>query len=402
MEQGTGKTRVAVELIESTDASFVLFLCPYSTKDNLESEIQKWDLNREYLIVGYETISSSDQQYLELLEIIESVQGDVFIVADESIFIKNEETKRFDRVMKLAESSEYRLILNGTPVTKNEWDIYNQMAFLSHKIINMTRLEFMNTFFTRVQYKKKFERPREFYKLSKVNVHYLHKLIEPFIFRVNMEFDKNIKRRYEMIEASFDSVDQYLELKDKLMNQLVAEEQILDTLSFMRYVAFTDEQRCKQIADQIGGQTIVFCSYIKEIEQISSNADCYVITGGTSVEERTNILESFKNDDKPLLMTYGVGAYGLNLQFCHRMAFASLTFDYGKIEQAQARIKRIGQENNIEYTYFTSNLGIYDLIEQNIENKTNLSELMVSKVKEVFKNEEIFRTERTRSGVRSD
>lgn len=388
MEQGTGKTRVAIELAHSTDSDYVLFLCPFSTKNNLTTEIEKWQLNIDYEVMAYETISSSDRQYLELLDRIKS-KNKLFVIADESIFIKNEETKRFRRVMSLAESSEYRLILNGTPVTRNEWDIYNQMEFLSPKIINMSRLEFMNTFFTKVQYKKKFERPREFYKLSKVNVHYLHKLIEPFIFRVNMEFGKEIARRYEMIEASADTIDRYLELKDKLMNQLVAEEQILDTLSFMRYVSFTDKERCKQIADRIGGQMIVFCSYIKEVERIASHADCYVITGDTSSEERAIMLEAFKNDNKPLLMTYGVGAYGLNLQFCDRMAFASLTFDYGKIEQAQARIKRIGQNKDIEYVYFTSNLGIYDLIEQNIRNKTNLSDLMIRKVKEVMQNEKV-------------
>ncbi|PJH58710.1 hypothetical protein CVR97_28315, partial [Salmonella enterica subsp. enterica serovar Typhimurium] len=102
MEQGTGKTRTAIELIESTDSTFVLFLCPFSTKHNLKQEIDKWGLSKEYMIVAYETISSSDVQYLDLLEVIESIQGNIFIVADESIFIKNEETKRFDRVMTLA------------------------------------------------------------------------------------------------------------------------------------------------------------------------------------------------------------------------------------------------------------------------------------------------------------
>ncbi|PJH58731.1 hypothetical protein CVR97_28200, partial [Salmonella enterica subsp. enterica serovar Typhimurium] len=138
-------------------------------------------------------------------------------------------------------------------------------------------------------------------------------------------------------------------------------------------------------------------SYIQEIEQIASFLDCYTITGDTKSQERTNTLEAFKIDSKPLLMTYGVGSYGLNLQFTNRIAFASLTFDYAKIEQAQARIKRLGQEKDITYTYFTSNLGIYDLIQQNIENKTNLSDLMVQEVKEVFKNENLSRKKRIRS-----
>ncbi|PJH64410.1 SNF2-related protein, partial [Salmonella enterica] len=220
MEQGTGKTRTAIELIESTDSTFVLFLCPFSTKHNLKQEIDKWGLSKEYMIVAYETISSSDVQYLDLLEVIESIQGNIFIVADESIFIKNEETKRFDRVMTLAKSSEYRLLLNGTPITNNEWDLYNQMDFLSPKIVGMDRIQFLQTFFTKVQYKKKFQRPREFYKLSKVNVHYLRKLIEPYVFRVSMNFDKQINTKYEMIPASNETIERFLNLKEELLDKI--------------------------------------------------------------------------------------------------------------------------------------------------------------------------------------
>ena len=79
-------------------------------------------------------------------------------------------------------------------------------------------------------------------------------------------------------------------------------------------------------------------------------------------------------------MTYGTGAFGLNLQFCHRIAFVSLTFDYAKIDQAMSRIKRIGQENDIEYTYFTSNLGIYNMIKDNIAKKQTLKELIIDKI----------------------
>ena len=124
MEQGTGKTRVAIELINSTTATLALFFCPFSTKANLETELIKWKLDKEYLIIGYESISTSDKLYLELLFRVESEKS-VFIIADESIFIKNEQSKRYQRLIEISKHSEYRLILNGTPITKNEWDIYN-------------------------------------------------------------------------------------------------------------------------------------------------------------------------------------------------------------------------------------------------------------------------------------
>jgi hypothetical protein len=85
MKQGTGKTRVAIELIHSTDCDFVLFLCPYSTKRNLLDEIEKWGLDKPFEVVGYETISSSDRKYLELMD-LKSKYSKIFIVADEPAF----------------------------------------------------------------------------------------------------------------------------------------------------------------------------------------------------------------------------------------------------------------------------------------------------------------------------
>lgn len=95
MKQGTGKTRVALELIKSTDCDFVLFLCPFSTKANLKSEIDKWGLDRPFEIVGYETLSSSDRTYLKLLD-LQNQYHKIFIVADESVFIKNSDSKRYE------------------------------------------------------------------------------------------------------------------------------------------------------------------------------------------------------------------------------------------------------------------------------------------------------------------
>lgn len=379
MKQGTGKTRVALELIKSTDCDFVLFLCPFSTKSNLRAEIDKWGFDRSFEIVGYETLSSSDRTYLKLLS-LQKQYHKIFIVADESVFIKNSDNKRFERMLKLRDMSEYRLILNGTPITKNEWDIYNQMEFLSPLIIKMNRLEFLQTFFKKIKYKRVGESPREFYKLSTVNIGYLHKLIEPYIFEADLEFDKNIHVKNIEILSSGETDELYEERKQSLLNSLAIGECKVEQFTNLAVACFDDKERHKAIAKQLKGQIIVFCSLLSEVKHISEEIDCYVITGATVPNERIKIINQFKEDNKPLLMTYGTGAFGLNLQFCHRIAFASLTFDYAKIDQAMSRIKRIGQENDIEYTYFTSNLGIYNMINDNIVKKQTLKELIIDKI----------------------
>lgn len=382
MEQGSGKTRVAIELAHSTNSDFVLFLCPFSTKDNLITEIQKWQLKIDYDVVGYESLSVSDRLFSNIMNKLKNKT--VFIVADESIFIKNDETIRFKRVMELAEQSEYRLILNGTPITKDEWDLYNQMYFLSPKIIGMGRQEFLNTFFTRIQYKKKEQREREFYQLSDINIEYLYKLIEPFIYRVRLQFDKQENEIEHFIPSSIETIEDYNKAKDVLLKSIENEEEFLSDLVNLQYITFTDKERLKHISKHLKGKMIVYCAYVEEAKYLSSLIPSYLITGETNNNDRASILDSFKSNDKPLILTYGVGSYGLNLQHCNRMAFSSLTFDYGKMEQAKYRIKRLGQEKDIEYIYFRSSLGIYNMIENNLKMKINLSETMIEKIKELI------------------
>lgn len=382
MKQGTGKTKVALELIKTTDSNLVLFFCPFSTKDNLQDEINKWTLDIDYKIIGYETLSSSDKTYIELLEEIENKK--LFIVADESIFIKNDDTKRYKRLISIAKMSDYRLILNGTPLTKNEWDIYNQMNFLSEKIIGMSKQEFLNVFFKKISYKKAGKRPKEFYKLSDVNIDYLHKLIAPYIFECDFIFDKNEEIKHIRIIASEEVQESYNRKKQQLLNSISKGESIIDQFQNLAYSCFNDEKRHVEIAEYIKkeNQIIVFCTLVSEAINIANQLNCYLITGDTPLNERSEIKEKFKNDSKALVMTLGTGAYGLNLQFCNKVAFSSITFDYAKTEQAISRIKRIGQQNDIEYTYFTSNLGIFNMIFENNEKKKSLKELLIDKINE--------------------
>ena len=57
MEMGTGKTKVALDLVNYNNVDYLIYVTPYSTISNVESEIQKWKVNCNYTIVGYEKIS---------------------------------------------------------------------------------------------------------------------------------------------------------------------------------------------------------------------------------------------------------------------------------------------------------------------------------------------------------
>lgn len=383
MQQGTGKTRVALELINSSDADFVLFVCPHSTKANLSAEIEKWNVLRTpFEILAYETLSHSDKSYLEIRDTLRRYSHS-FIVADESLFIKNDMSKRYARMLELAKLSDYRIILNGTPVTKNEWDIYNQMQFLSPKILNMSREEFQTTFMT--EYKRhQGNKVRTWYKMSEVNIDYLHALIQPYVFQCDFDFGYAERAHPIVLPSSPETERKYGVVKNELINRLSEGDNILHLFTNLAKIVFTDESRYAYIAERLEreGQIIVFCFYLKEVHGIAKalNYNCHIITGETPQNERIERLNEFKLGTAPLLITYGVGSVGLNLQFCNKLAFASSTFDYAKIDQAKCRIRRLGQTRDIEYINFTSELGISRLIDENIRRKRSLHKMMIDQL----------------------
>lgn len=378
MQMGAGKTKVAIELIDYNNCDLLLYIAPFSTLNNIENEFKKWNLKTNYILIGYETISSSDTKYLNLLKELENKK--VFVIADESIFIKNEETKRFKRLLNIRSKCEYALILNGTPITKNEWDLYNQMYFLSPLIINMNREQFLNTFFKKITYKKKGQKENTFYKFSEVNAEQLHKMIEPYIFKCDLDFEKNESDNYIYVPYK-DENDYYDKKEEKLKEymQKGSAEIIINLLASLTVISASYGYKNDELINYIKNkQIIVFCSFLSEIEYIEDKVDCYVITGST--KKRDEIIEKFKNDSKPLIMTFGVGSYSLNLQFCNEIVYSSLTFDYAKIEQSKYRIKRIGQGKDIKYTYFLTDLGINKLILENLKRKMTLENLIKEKM----------------------
>lgn len=377
MKMGSGKTRVALELVNYNKVDFLLYITPFSTKENIAAEIEKWGINCPYEIVGYETIQSSDVKYLDLLKKLENKRN--FIIADESIFIKNEETKRYKRLCNLRNKCEYALILNGTPLTKNEFDLYNQMYFLSPLIMNMNRSQFLTTFFKKITYKKKGQKENTFYEFSKVNAEVLYKMIEPYIFQCDLDFKQGEKTTYNYIKYKGSSY--YTEKEQKLeeYRKFGSSEVIINMLTSLNVItAIYDEKNDKVIEYIKNKQVIVYCSFLKEVEYIKSKCDCFIITGQT--KNRAEIIEQFRNSNKPLVMTFGVGSYSLNLQFCNEIVYSSINFDFAKIEQSKYRIKRIGQEKDIQYTYFLTDLGINKIILENIERKYTLEKLVKEKI----------------------
>lgn len=135
---------------------------------------------------------------------------------------------------------------------------------------------------------------REFYKLSEINIDYLHRLIEPYIFEADFSFDRDVYEKIVQIDAGNKAEELYQERKESLLHSLYIEigQSVVEQFTNLAVACFSDKERHLDIAKHLSGQIIVFCTLLEEVKLIASQIDCYVITGET--KNRDQIIEQFQ------------------------------------------------------------------------------------------------------------
>lgn len=364
MEPGTGKTRTAYELINSVEGiEYILYLAPCQAirttnpEESVVAEIEKCGgFKIEHDFIGIESISSSDRIYMELVNKVSSRK--TFIVCDESLKIKNWEAKRTKRIIHLGSLTEYKLVLNGTPLSRNVLDIWAQFEFLSPKILSMGLPEYKNTFVKYTTITKKING----YKISKEvedgyeNIDYLYSLIKHYVYECDLKL--NVGQAFYEYHYKIDEelAEEYNRIKEFMLNH----EYLLfrNNNIFLEMIQQMQHSYCLAsgkftLIDQImerewEDKTVIFCKYIKSKEA----------------------LEKMYPDIR--VLTYGKNAYALNLQKYNCTIFFDKTLDYALRLQAMRRTFRRGQSMHCTYYDLTGDCGLEKMINSNINRKESM------------------------------
>lgn len=362
MEAGTGKTRVAMHLVNSTDCTDVFWIAPLRTIGNAKSEVEKWGgwkMTPHYY--GIESISASDRIWLELYSKVENSKQP-FVVVDESLKIKNAETKRTKRLLKIGDMTQWKLVLNGTPVSRNLLDMWSQMTFLSPKILNMTLAQFKDTFCKYTTITKRIgwkQYTREFIT-GMENVDYLHSLIRHYVYECDLHL--NIHQKWHSVNyyISDENREKYQNIKDEYLSDEMLEwrnNNIFFAMTTDLQVSYSlddDKLRAvrKVLEEREAKKTIIFCRYIACQELCKKHfPDCAVL----SVQKES---------------------LGLNLQQYNTTIYFDKVWDYALYVQSTRRTYRTGQEEDCHYYELTGDVGLERLIDDNIGKKISMSEYL--------------------------
>lgn len=368
MEPGTGKTRVAVELVNAVhDIDLVVWIGPYRTIHTaygiptVMDEIGKWGgFKAETIYYGIESIQSSDRIYLELRSKMQASKSS-FIVVDESLKIKNSEAKRTKRLHDLGQLSTYKLILNGTPITRNLLDLWSQMNFLSPLILNMGQAEFKNTFCEYTTLTKRFGGHKLYTKefiTGYENIDYLYSLIRHYVYECDLSLQ--IKQYYTELNYHLDEVSmaEYNYLKEKYLDNEMLQWKnnniFLEMTQKMQHAYCCTQGKFEVLEDLFKAipedRTIIFCKYI------ASQEACR------------------KYFPKATVLSYQKESLGLNLQHLNNTVYFDKIWDLALRLQSGRRTFRTGQEYDCRYWDLTGDVGLESLIDRNINKKVEITE----------------------------
>jgi SNF2 family DNA or RNA helicase len=351
---GTGKTRTAVELIKQVNPDYVIWLAPFKSINpsiqftGIKSEVEKWHKFENIDFIGIQSIGMSDRVYLEITNKLKN-SNNPFIVVDESLLIKNSEAKRTKRIFELSKEAKYKLILNGTPFSRNLMDIWSQMQFLSPLILKMNYAEFENTFCEKIKIKKGNVVIKEFI-IGYENIDYLYHLIKPFVY----EAELNLKIESQHIRMSYEVEKEKKEEYTKVKEYFLCEEQL-------------EEYNNNIFLMMVQKMQHTYCCSIEKIELLKKIIEKH---GFDSVAIYTKFIDSKKfildNVKKANVFSLQSDSMSINLQnqFNVTVEFDK-TWNWMDVDQYQKRVFRTGQERNCYHYYLDGNIPLDNLIKKN-------------------------------------
>lgn len=377
-EMGTGKTMMALDAVHKMLISGLiedtLIIVPSPLVANWHKSIENiiefegyTDFDVDLLksaitIISYRmTWTKRINRYrVQLRDIVDRPWGAVII--DESHRLGSHNSCQTQACLQIARNSTYRYIMTGTPDSTQYIKLYGQMMFL-----------YPNLWRTHGEFKKNAIIKYDFFRNpKKYNVDYCEGLKRQFGHVIRLkdcvdlpptseetvtlnlastkEYRDILLGRYERYGITLmGSGTGYNKLLQISSGHLKTDEEILDLKTekldaLMETVDGTDDK------------VVIFAKYRRSIEQICERLTKEHIKhhrfDGT---EPKPVWQDFQTDDsKAIVVQYQRGGIGIDLYASHTCVFYEPTFSAVDLEQAKARIHRIGQEQHCLYYYYTA------------------------------------------------
>lgn len=339
---GTGKTPVAIRSVAETYKYSLpaLVVCPATVNRNWIREIRRWAPGmKTHLIENSDdpiprprgpmmyVISWSllDARWADLLVI-----GIRTVIADEAHYAKNPDTQRAQALMQVADKAAGVMLLTGTPIVNTQAELAVLNSILGEDPPMIRRL--LEDVAPDIPEKKR---------------SYIHIALRP---ADRLEYDK--------ADADFETW--LRKEKEKLLGEGMAEYEVeralaaeaLAKIGYLRRLAGVHKvpAACDWIARavRIGEPVVVFVEHQNVLRKLVKGLRKQrirhgVIDGSTSSKRRQELVDEFQRHEFPVFIGTKAAKEGITLTAARHLLFLERFFTAADEEQAEDRIRRIGQ-----------------------------------------------------------
>lgn len=387
-----------------------LLVLPTSLIFNWQQEIKKfapslkchviYGLNREKdheSLTAYDLIITTYGVLLSDVEYLKNVDFD-YVILDESQAIKNPESKRYKAVRLL--KARNRLVLSGTPVENNTFDLYAQFSF-AHPGLLGNRTFFKDNYSTPIDKFKDMARAKE-----------LQQKLQPFLLRrtkkqvatelpdktemvVLCEMGTEQRRVYETYRKEFQDFIENSKDADLTNNSmhilqgLTKLRQLCNSPSLLKSEPDYGQQSAKldELMDQLSNKVnnhkiLVFSQFVSMLDLIEKRLQdaeigYTLLTGQT--KNRQEVVEKFQTDDskRVFLISLKAGGAGLNLTEADYVYLVDPWWNPAVENQAIDRCYRIGQTKKVVAIRLICANSIEEKIQQLQESKKELVDELI-------------------------
>lgn len=409
MEQGTGKTPVALTLIYLRKELSHLIICPKAVRQEWAHMIEQFFPELRYEIIKTNLAFNAEPGtiYITNYERMRTMKCCGFnqIFIDECHRIKDPTSETNKALYSLQKSAQYVYGLSGTPYSNNITDIFGIMKVVDERYFGIFKGSFVNHYC--LLYQRLNRTTGEQYNeiVGYKNMEEFKRKIDCFSYRVLKKDCLDLKdpiftrlwvensKEYQIMKK-----DYVLPVEDKssvlksVLNLTFALQQICSGFTHLEDGKWKviNENKLNTLVDWVKNtitneQVIIYVTYDMSENMIVNklkklNKTVASLSGRVKDKDRELIKEKFKNNELQfLVIKYKSGTEGLNFQNCYKMMFYDLTPSYIDYEQAKSRIHRRGQENECEYIHLITENSVEEKILKALDERKDFSNYILEK-----------------------
>lgn len=415
-EQGTGKTASVVwaadQLMNANIVKRALIVCPLSIMQSAwQADLFKFAVHRS-VDVAYgdakkraKIVSGKAQfiviNYDGLITIADVLSPDMFdlIVIDEANAYKNVQTKRWKFMHKLVTPSTRLWMLTGTPASQSPVDAYGLGRLCVPQKAPRFFGDFRESVMQQISMYRWVPRPQA--------EQIVFDMLQPAIRFTKEECldlpDVLHISRYAPLTPS--QTKYYKELKDQMLMEAAGEEissvnaaakmnKLLQISCGAVYsdsgaiVEFDVSNRLhvvKEVIDEASHKVLIFVPFKHTINLlhdylVKENITCEIVNGDVPAHTRTRIFKDFqeKKDPVVLIIQPQAAAHGVTLTAANVVIWYAPVTSTETYLQANARINRPGQRNNMTIVHIEGSpieRRLYGMLQSNINNHEKVVDL---------------------------